>query len=293
MLRRGLAAILALGLTLCAAASAQQQGGDPFGGNFGSMELAMSPRAAAQQQRLFESAASALQPQRPGEPDVYLLVAAFWSDPVFENEARQGAEILSRDLGAEGRTLILTEGVGGPGARAFPAATPFHLNAAIGRIGEMIDPNEDLVVLFLTSHGYPDGGMAIREHNRMQGVLRPVHLRDALADAGIRTRVVIVSSCFAGAFIPPLMNDDTIVFTAAAHNRTSFGCQPTRDWTYFGDAFLSHAVRNGAGLVAGFDQAAQTISQWETEQGLTPSQPQKSVGPRAAALLTRVERRAR
>lgn len=296
MLRKGLAAALALGLALCAGASAQQTNSaqrDPLGGNFGALELAPTPRAAAQHQRLFADALSALQPARPGRPDVYLLVAAFWSDPVFENEARQGAAILSRDLGADGRTIVLTGGVGGPGDRTFAPATPFNLNAAIGRIGEMIDPSEDLVVLFLTSHGYPDGGMAIREHNRMQGVLRPVHLRDALADAGIRTRVVIVSSCFAGAFIPPLMNEDTIVFTAAAHNRTSFGCQPTREWTYFGDAFLSQAVGNGAGLVAGFDSATRTIAQWETEQGLTPSQPQKHVGARAAALLSRVERDAR
>lgn len=295
MLRKGLAAVLALGLALCATASAQQSGAqrDPFNGQFGSFELALTPRAAAQQQRLFSEAMAALQPPRPGRPDVYLLAAAFWSDPVFENEAREGAAILSRDLGAEGRTIVLTGGVGNPGDRTFPAATPFHLNAAIGRIGELIDPSEDLVVLFLTSHGYPDGGMAIREHSRMQGVLRPVHLRDALADAGIRTRVVIVSSCFAGAFIPPLMNEDTIVLTAAAYNRTSFGCQPTRDWTYFGDAFLSQAVRNGSGLVAGFDSATRTIAQWETEQGLTPSQPQKHVGARAAALLSRVERDAR
>ncbi|NWG54935.1 MAG: peptidase C13 [Hydrogenophilaceae bacterium] len=295
MLKKGLAAALALGLALCATASAQQSGAqrDPLGGNFGALELALSPRAAAQQQRLFAEALGALQPGRPGRADVYLLVAGFWSDPVFESEAREGAAILSRDLGAAGRTIVLTGGVGAPGDRAFPAATPYHLNAAIGRIGELIDPSEDLVVLFLTSHGYPDGGMAIREHNRMQGVLRPVHLRDALADAGIRTRVVIVSSCFAGAFIPPLMDENTIVLTAAAHNRTSFGCQPTRDWTYFGDAFLSQAVRNGAGLIAGFDAATRTIAQWESEQGLTPSQPQKHVGPRAAALLARVERDAR
>jgi hypothetical protein len=52
-------------------------------------------------------------------------------------------------------------------------------------------------------------------------------------------------------------------------------------------------VRNGAGLIAGFDAATRTIAQWESEQGLTPSQPQKHVGPRAAALLARVERDAR
>lgn len=294
MLGRGVLAAAALGLALLqASAIAQPARQDPLGGQFGVIELAPAPRIAARQQQLFTDALAALAPQRPGEQDTYLLVAAFWSDPVFENEARQGADILRRRLGAEGRTIVLTEGVGGIGERSFPSATPTNLNAALGRIGEIINPDEDLVVLFLTSHGYPDGAMAIRDHSRMDGALRPVHLRDALAGAGIRNRVVIVSSCFAGAFIPPLMDENTVVFTAAAYNRSSFGCQPTRDWTYFGDAFLSRAVGGGAGLVAGFDQAAATIAQWEREQNLQPSMPQKHVGARAAQMLARAERNGR
>jgi hypothetical protein len=156
----------------------------------------------------------------------------------------------------------------------------------------MIDPAEDLVVLFLTSHGNRDGSIAIREQNRMGGALRPVHLRDALAEAGIRTRVVIVSACFAGAFIAPLMDDDTIVMAAASPSRTSFGCQPTREWTYFGDALLARSMSNGAGLIAAFDQAVNLIAQWEREQNLQPSNPQKHVGARAAAMLRRAERAA-
>jgi hypothetical protein len=221
-----------------------------------------------------------------------VIAAAFWSDPVFENEARQGAEILAQRLGAHGRTLILTEGAGTPDRR-YPAATPYHLNAAIGRIGAMIDPDEDLVVLFLTSHGSRDGSIAIRDQNRMGGALRPVHLRDALAEAGIRTRVVIVSACFASAFMAPLMDDNTIILAAASPSRTSFGCQPTREWTYFGDALLGRSVGAGIGLIAAFDQAAALIGQWEREQNLEPSNPQKHVGARAAARLARAERAAR
>jgi hypothetical protein len=285
------AAAFGLLFALAPAGSAQQPARDPFNGQFGTLELALSPRLAAQQQALFHEHLAQLAPARHGQTDVYLLVAAFWSDPVFEREASQGADILARRLGAQGRTLVLTEGDGGP-ARTYPAATPFHLNAALGRIGQMIDPDEDLVVLFLTSHGNPDGSIAIREHNRLGGALRPAHLRDALNDAGIRNRVVIVSACFAGAFIAPLMNQNTIVLTASAPSRTSFGCQADREWTYFGDAFLARSVRGGAGLVAGFDSAQRLIAQWEREQNLEPSNPQKSVGARAAELLARAERNA-
>ena len=266
---------------------------DPFNGQFGSVELALAPRLAAQQHALLSAALARLAPQRPGQLDVYLVTASFWSDPVFEREASQAAAIAGPRVGAQDRTIVLSAGTGAVGPRVYPAATPVNLNAVLGHIGALIDPAEDLVVLFFTSHGSPDGSIAIREHNRMGAALRPTHLRDALADAGIRNRIVIVSACFSGAFIAPLMNDDTIILTASAPDRTSFGCQPDREWTFFGDAYFSHALRGGAGLVDGFTQAQRLIAQWEAERHLTPSNPQRSIGPRAAALLQRAERDAR
>lgn len=281
-----LAALFAVGAL--APASAQPQGADPFRGQFGAMEVAFPPREAARQAQLLNEALERLPAQRPGVTDVYVLSAAFWGDPVFEREASQAASILEEHFGVSG-AVILSAGTGA-GERRYPAASPNNLQSAIGRIGSIIDPTEDLVVVFLTSHGSQDGSVAILEQNRLAGSLRPAHLRDALSSAGIRNRVVIVSACFSGAFIAPLMNADTIVLTAAAPDRTSFGCQPTREWTYFGDAYFSRALRGGAGLVGGFDQAVTLIRQWEREQNLTPSNPQKSVGANAAAMVSRLER---
>jgi hypothetical protein len=78
---------------------------------------------------------------------------------------------------------------------------------------------------------------------------------------------------------------------AAAPNRASFGCQPENDWTFFGDAYFNRAVRGGANMLPAFDEAKTLIQQWETERNLTPpSNPQRYVGARAAAMLARAER---
>lgn len=281
---------LAAGLLACAIGAGAQTGQDPFRGQFGAMEIAFPPQEAARQAALLQQELAALPAQRPGVTDVYILAAAFWGDPVFEREATQGAALLEQHFGANAHTIILTNGTGAP-ERRYPAASPNNLQAALGRIGQVIDPQEDLVVLFFTSHGSHDGSVAILEANRMAGSLRPANLRDSLAAANIRNRVVIVSACFSGAFIAPLMDNNTIVLTAAAPDRTSFGCQPSNEWTYFGDAYFSHALRGGAGIVASFDQASTLISQWETAQHLTPSNPQKSVGADVARMVARLERR--
>jgi hypothetical protein len=278
-------------LAISSAASAQQQQQrDPLGGQFGAMSVSLQPFEAARQADLLHTALAGLAPQRPGHQDVYVLTAAFWGEPVFESEARQAEAQLRQRLSADGRSILLSMGTGN-GSRAYPSATPDNFAAALGAIGSVIDPNEDLVVIFLTSHGSSDGAIALQDPGRMRGALRPANLRDLLDDAGIRNRVVIISSCFSGAFIPPLMNDNTIVLTAAAYNRSSFGCQPQREWTYFGDAFFAQSWRQGVSALTAFDRAKTLIAQWERRDNLSPpSEPQKFVGPAAAQMLARAER---
>lgn len=288
---RLVAASLAAGLCLSGSAVAQQ-GRDPLNGQFGAVEVAPAPGEAARQAAAMGEALAALAPQRPGQLDVYLIAASLWGDPVFEREATQGADALRTHLGTNGRSIVLS--AGGQVTRSLPAATPTNIAAAVGRVGALIDPDEDLVVLFLTSHGSSDGAMAIREESRLGGQMRPVHLRDMLIAAGVRNRVVIVSACYSGAFIAPLMNDNTIVLTASQSDRSSFGCQPERDWTFFGDALFAQSLPRESSLIAAFDRAKGLIAQWERERNLTPpSNPQRFIGARAQAMLSSAEAAAR
>ena len=264
--------------------AAQQPPEAILNGRFSAIEAAPDPADAARMAGQLTDSLRALQPQRRGHEDVYLIAASLWGEPVFEREVTQAEAILRQRLGADGRSIVLS--AGGQGARALPAATPGNVAAAIGQVGSLIDPSEDLVVVFLTSHGRSDGSMALHEDGRVEGSLRPNELAAMLNIAGIRNRVVIISACFSGAFIPPLATGDTIVMAAAQRDRTSFGCQPQRDWTFFGDAYFSHALCGGADFVTAFDQAKTLIARWERQQNLSPpSNPQIFVGAHAAQML--------
>lgn len=100
----------------------------------------------------------------------------------------------------------------------------------------------------------------------------------ALDDAKIGRRIIIVSACYSGSWIPALAGDNTIVVTASAKDRTSFGCSDERDLTYFGEAFLTGPLRNGASFKQAFEVAKKKIAGWETSENLTPSKPQAYVG---------------
>jgi hypothetical protein len=238
--------------------------------------------------------------------DTYILSTSFWNDPVFEAEAKEAAAILGRRYDATDRTIILSAGRGPGAARTYPAATPNNFQAALGKIGATIDPDEDLVIVFMTSHGAQDGTVAIQEKGRMEGGLRVLPLRASLQQAGIRNKVIIVSACFSGHFIAPFLSDPgALVLTAAGADRTSFGCEPNREWTYFGDALFNHALRGGAGLVESYNDALKLISTWEDDlrakwQALPaaqkkqspeplPSNPQSNVGDAVETVVARAE----
>jgi hypothetical protein len=256
------------------------------GARFGALSAEVDPKEALAERRRLDTALAALLPERPGTVDAYVLTAALWDDPVFEKEALGAAEVLGARFAAEGRSIALSNGRGPGTPRTLPSAAPSEINAAFGRLGELMNPDEDVLVVFLTSHGNPDGGMAIQARDRLQSTLRPAHLRALLDATGVKRRLVIVSSCYSGAFLPVLDGRQTIVMTAAAYDRTSFGCQPSRDWTYFGDAFINRALRGGAPLIAAFDQARETITAWERAENLRPSYPSRIVGEDVEAILT-------
>ena len=243
----------------------------------------VDPAQELRQFKLLEQSFAQLAPQRHGVVDAYVLSVALWDEHVFQHEAEGAAEVLTQRFNATGRTIVLTNGQGPGVERTHPGARPSEFGAALARIGEVMDRNEDVLVLYITSHGAPDGSIVMQEQFRNYA-LYPQVLRESLDQIGIKNRLVILSSCFAGAFIPALQNDTTMVFAAAAQDRTSFGCTPENDWTYFGDAFLNQTLRQNRTLPDAFDTAKVLIQSWEARENIRPSLPQSFIGPQTQAI---------
>lgn len=239
----------------------------------------------AQRQRL-DAALAGLAAQRPGTADAYVLTVALDSDPVFAREAREAARVLSARYGAKGRTLTLA---GPDGARDDqPHGSITALLLAIGHIGTLMDGREDVLVLYTTSHG-DETGLAYHWGDSGYGVLAPVRLRDALAEAGIERRVLILSACYSGVFVPVLASPDTAILTAAASTRSSFGCLAENDWTFFGDALINRALRQPVGLEEAARMASRSVAEWETRARFLASLPQVSIGTGARGWLPTLE----
>jgi len=240
------------------------------------------------EQRL-QAALGKLQPQRPGVVDAYVIVAALDADPVFNREAREAGRVLAKRFDAEGRTLVLAHDEGADKADA--ETSPISLPEALDSVAAKMNPAEDVLVLYTTSHGSPGAGLNFKDPAYGVGVIAPNQLAAMLDHAGFKNRLIILQACFSGQFVPVLKGPSTIIATAAADDRTSFGCQAGNDWTYFGDALINHAFRQPLPLDVQFRRAWALISAAESRDNLTPSNPQFNIGAATSKWLNALDQR--
>jgi hypothetical protein len=253
------------------------------------IEQNRSPAAELAEHRKLDRALHALAPQRPGVVDAYVLSIALDSDPVFGREARVAGAVLERRYAAAGRTIVLA-GSEGSAPSALPRGTPNTLAVALARIAELMDEREDVIILYTTSHGTPFG-LYYNDGDEGYGAISPNRLRIMLDRLGLANRLLILSACFSGVFVPGLQSATTAIVTAAASDRSSFGCVAENDWTFFGDAMINHALRKPQPLAAAFLEANTLVSDWETRGMMAPSLPQLSIGADTARWLGALERR--
>ena len=233
------------------------------------------------QPALLQQEIANLAPQQKGITDIYALGIAGVDQDVFGKEVGGGLDAIANVLPIKNRTVRLINRH--DTVDTVPLATVQNFAAAVRAIGNVMDKDEDVLVLFMTSHG-EQSGFALQLPGATTE-LTPQEVASTLDSEGIKNRVVIVSACFSGIFVPPLANDNTIVITASDAKSTSFGCAPERDWTYFGDAFFRQSLHPGSDFASAFERARVLIQGWELMDHAAPSNPQGSFGPAVVAKL--------
>jgi Peptidase C13 family len=268
-----LAALLCLNPTLSPAA----QAGSPL----------KPPPPEAQRQTLLASVSRMERGSSP-DGDVYFVgFAGFGEQQVFRKEAELARQVFGSRFAATNRSLLLVNDI--HDRQTYPLATFDNLRIAVNAIGRRMHRDRDTLVLMLTSHGNDEDGIAITNGKLPEDALSPEDARKILDESHIRWRVIIVSACYSGIFIPVLKNDSTLIMTAADSRHSSFGCDDTRDLTYFGEALLRDVLPRACSLSQAYTDTAHIIRQRETEEGDIHSNPKLFVGPRMQARLPQLD----
>jgi hypothetical protein len=236
-----------------------------------------------QQPRLLDGALHTLHPQRPGASDLYFVGFASygWQD-VFMKEMNTVRDLFDSRFDTRGRSLALINNA--RTQASAPIATTTALQTALTHVGGLLDPEEDVLFLFVSSHGSDKPAYVSVDHDGLELTqLTPDRLKAALAATPIKWKVIVVSACYSGSFIPALKDDNTLIITASRADRNSFGCEAKNSMTDFGRAYFVEALKQTTSFTAAFKLASQRIAAREQAEGLTPSQPQMSMGKAFAA----------
>ncbi len=227
-----------------------------------------------------------LAPQRPGHPDLFVLgFAGDGSEQVFRNEVQYLRDLAAQRLDAANRVIVLQNHLEVPPSRPLPEANARTLRQALAGIAARMDPEEDVLLAYFTTHGSEDHELLLRRDGQDDRLLTPTQLREALDAAGIRHRVLVISACYAGGFNKALRDPDTLLLMAAHRERPSFGCGNDSAATFFGRAWMVEGLNATTDFDAAFAQATEAIEAREIAEGLTPSRPQINRGARIGARL--------
>ena len=241
------------------------------------------PQAATPEQviyaqpSLLRTALARLGARVPGRPNLYVLVfAADGSEDVFHNEASYAARLFTRRFGRGTHALVLENH---PDTLAtHPLATWSNLESALDGLADVMKPDEDILLLYVTTHGSEDHSLLVDMDPLPLDQIGAPDLAGILHARPFKWKVVVVNACYSGGFVPDLRGPGTLVLTAARSDRSSFGCGSDSQITYFGRAWLVDALNRSTDFVEAFTRATGEIARWERQDKLTASEPQIDIG---------------
>lgn len=236
-----------------------------------------SPRAAhesrALAQRQHEQAAQ--QAARVSGPRLWFAgFAMHATSKAFEGDLRLAAGRLDA-LGPVLHYTFSNPVSAGPPSR--PQATGRTLAQALAQIGAQLRA-DDIVVVLVSTHG-TYRRLSVNVGGRELPPVGAEQLAQALAPLRDTPTVLLLSACYSGSLLPVLQRDNRIVLTAAAADRSSYGCDFESSNTFFIEELLGPAFDPAQSLIQQMDQAKARIARREAALKLKPSQPQLWVGP--------------
>ncbi|EKT4468049.1 caspase family protein [Pseudomonas putida] len=242
--------------------------------------------ALLNQGRLLDKALAAVPPSQAPIELYSLVVAGDGQQSVFLREADYVSNMLKVRFGAHGQVTLVNHR---DHMADRPMATRENLTRAARTLAERSGP-EDLVFIYLTSHGSQDHQLVLDQPRLQLADLAADELASALAPLKDRDKVIVISACYSGGYIAPLKDERTLVMTAARPDRVSFGCSEEADFTYFGDALFAEALNQTDDLKQAFELARASVAERERREGFEASEPQLWAPPPVLAHWQRLRR---
>ncbi len=231
-----------------------------------------------------------LQDERPDVADLYFLgVASDASQPAAAGEVQAVRRLMDRRFDTSGRSLVLANNPAS--LTTLPIATATNLEEALSGLGDIINPDEDVVFVYLSARSARDQQLAFAMPPLTLGPVNPTRLARMLADSGIKWRVIVVAACYSGGFIEPLKDDNSLIITASDSDQSSPACEAGEEPSWFTSAFFDAPLRSSRALLDAFPRARAALQERARQAGERSPNPQIYLGSAMKEKLDRLQKR--
>jgi hypothetical protein len=222
------------------------------------------------QGRLLEDALTNVPASTPAVELYTLTVGGDGKQSVFLRESDYVSNMLNSRFGAFGQIRLVNHR---DHLVDRPMATRENLRRAALTLAERSGP-EDLIFIYLTSHGTSEHELVLDQPRMELADLPADELAAVLAPLKNRDKIIVISACYSGGFLPALKDERTLIMTASRADRVSFGCSEEANFTYFGDALFAQALNQTDDLEQAFKLAKATVAERELADSFEASEPQ-------------------
>lgn len=209
-------------------------------------------------------------------PHTYLFSWGMYADPVFDRDVETFDRTFSRAYGAPADTGLF--------GFTSPRLTDPSVDVMEREIAQMaadaVD-GQDVVVVMLTSHGSPDLMAVKPSPDGPVSAVSADGLAEFLSPLSNDRQILILQACFSGSLIDELRSPNRIIMTAASADRSSFGCNPDSDNTWFIKSLnraMSEVGAQGGSWEQVFARTRALVAADEAAAGFPASNPQRFVG---------------
>ncbi len=244
------------------------------------------------QERLMDNIQNTILNENHERTDVYFVgFAGHATEDVFMNEVVSAANIVKDRFSAYGKTALLINNR--DSIDQYPLANRFNLRRLLMTVSERMDRENDILFLFLSSHGSEDHQLSTAFPRFRLKDITPDMLKSRLDASGIKWKIIVISACYSGGFIDALSDAGTLIITAARPDRNSFGCGHDGNYTFFGEAYFEQGIKQQLGLIDAFEAAKAAIYEKEQAESFTHSEPQIYIGEEIEVKLEQLEQELR
>ena len=219
----------------------------------------------------------AVKPGRKGIADFYFIgFGSTFDEDVFRKEIEVVSKLFNERFDSGGRSINL---INNPDTvLTTPIATVTSLTRALEEFGKKMNLEEDILFLYITTHGSKQHELSVKFWPLTLGDITPHELKRMLNKSRIKWKVIVISACYSGGFISHLKDDYTLIITSSDSTHASFGCGTQSEFTYFGQALFDQALRKTYSFPKAFNEAREIVLKLEKDEKRTESNPQFVMG---------------